>query len=407
MTTYGLTHEGFVAKTLEEVEAGFVAQQRANIDPAIDTSQYGLVGQLNGIYASALAELWELAEAVYDAMDPDQATGQSQDALYALTNTLREGPRPSHALCTVELAIDASIPARAAIASVAGNPVARFSNVTAMVWVDPGGEGGPGPATLEIQFECLTDGPVAANAGTLTQRDTLIDGWLSVTNADDAQLGTDLESDAHYRERRVEELAAQGGGTVAGIRADLMQLPTVLAATVLENTDDFVSVDGLPPHSFEAVVRSEVGAGDEVIIATSIWSNKPAGIETYGSLAVEIVDIEGVPHTIRFSRPDELAVYVALRVTVDPLTYIGDNPLKDAVALSGQTPGSPGFIDVGDPVYAGRYVTVAMQQPGVLNAEARVSLVSDDYATGVAAIPTTLRQLGILDSTRISVVPIP
>jgi len=401
MTVYGLTDAGFVAKTLQDIEASFVAQQRANIDPAIDTSQFGLIGQLNGIVASDLAELWELGENLYDAMDPDQASGDAQDQLYSLTNSLREPATPSRVLCTVVLAASTSIPALTAVASVQGNAAARFTNTFAMT------NATGAPATLSIPFQALATGPVAANAGTLTQRDTLISGWTSVTNALDAELGTDIESDAAYRIRRQDELATQGGGTVAGIRADILQLDTVLAVSVLENVTDAVDANGLPGHSFEAVVRSEIGATDDQAIAATIWANKPAGIQAYGSINVVILDSEGIPHTIGFSRPTEIPVYVALRVTVVAADYGGDAAMKDAIAASAETPGSPGYLDVGDPVYAGRFVTVAMQQPGVLNAECRVSLVSSDYATGVPSVAVTQRQIGTLDTTRISVVPIP
>lgn len=401
MATFGLTDDGFAAKTLEDIEAAFVEQQRANIDPAIDTSQYGLIGQLNGIMASALAELWELAEAVYDAFDPDKATGASQDALYSLTGSLREDATYSRVLCTVQLAASTTIAARAAIASVAGNPAARFTNTVDMV------NAAASPATLtDVPWEALTTGPVLANAGTLTQRETLITGWVSITNPLDAQVGADIESDAAYRERRVDELAAQGGGTVDGIRADLLQLDTVLAALVIENVGETTSVDGLPPKSFEAVVRSSVGATDEDDIAASIWRNKPAGIRAYGSSSGTTTDSQGVERTVAFSRPTERAVYVALRLTTD-LDYVGDAAVKDAVVASAETVGTSGYLEVGTDVYAGRFVTVALQQPGVLNAEARVSFTAADYDTAEPALDIDPREIGTLDTTRISIVPIP
>jgi uncharacterized phage protein gp47/JayE len=402
MTTYGLTADGFVAKTLQDIEAGMVAQQRANIDPGIDTSQYGLIGQLNGIMASEIAELWELAEAVNDAMDPAKAGGASQDALYGLTGPEREDAKPSHVLCTVVLAAGTTIGPREAVASVVGSPTSKFTNVAAMVNV------GAVPATLlDVPFESLATGPVQANAGTLTQRDTLITGWTSVTNPLDAELGSGVESDAAYRQRREDELAAQGGGTVDGIRADLLQLDTVTACTVIENTSGTTDAEGLPPKSFEAIVRSVLGATDADVIAQSIWSNKPAGIETWGSASGTAVDSEGYPRVMRFSRPTELAVYVALRLTVVPAEYIGDAAVNAAIVASAETPGSPGYLDVGVDVYAGSFVTVAMQQRGVLNAECRVSLVSAVYDTGLSAVVTAQREIGALDTTRISIVPIP
>lgn len=397
---WGLTPEGFVAKTLEEIEASMVAKQRDNIDPGIDTSQFGLVGQLNGIMASEIAAVWELAEAVNDSQDPEKARGAAQDALYSLTGTTREDAQPSIVVCEVGLEPGTTIAKHEAIASVQGNADARFWNAEPMVNL------GDGPTTLTVRFEALEPGPTRANAGTLTVRDTLITGWESVTNPADAEPGSNVESDAAYRARREDELAGQGGGTVDGIRAHLLQLGTVTAASVAENTS-IGPVDGLPPKSFCAIVRSTAGADDAQAIADVLWAYKPAGIEAFGTEPpVEVVDSEGTTHQVRFSRPTETPVYLAMRLTTDG-SYIGNDAMKAALIASAETPGSAGYLDVGVDVYAGRFVNVAMGQRGVLNAEARVSLTSADYASGQSAIVIAKTDIATLDTSRISIVAIP
>lgn len=397
---WGLTPEGFVAKTLEEIEAGMQQKQRDNIDPAIDTSQFGLIGQLNGIMASEIAAVWELAEAVNDSQDPDKAQGTQQDGLYALTGTTRDDAQASLVVCDNTLQPGTTIPIGEAIASVVGSPSARFANAVPLV------NAGGSVAVVSAQFEALEPGPTIANAGTLTVRETLPAGWDAVTNPEDAQLGAAIESDAAFRNRREDELFAQGGGTVDGIRADLLKLETVIAANVLENTDSVVSAEGLPPKSFCAVVHSDPGALDEQAIADSIWSNKPAGIEPFGDVLVDVLDSEGVTHTVGFKRPTETDVYVALRITTGP-GYIGDDALKAAIIASAETPNTAGYLDVGVDIYAGRFVTVAMQQRGVLNAEARVSATTSDYALGEPDLVIASFETGVLDSSRISIVPIP
>lgn len=397
---WGLTPEGFVAKTLEEIEAGFVAKQRANIDASIDTSQFGLIGQLNGVMASEIAALWELGEAVNDSQDPDKARGTSQDALYSLTSAPRDGAQPSLVLCECTLDPGTAIPAGEAIASVVGNPSARFANTVPLV------NAGGASAVVVAQFEATEPGATIANANTLTVRETLIAGWAAVTNPADAQPGSAVESDAAYRNRREDELFAQGGGTLDGIRADLLQLPTVIAVGKAENTSMAVSADGLPSKSFCMIVHSSVGADDDQAIADSIWGNKPAGMQSYGTTVVSVTDAEGEPHDVGFSRPLDVAVYVALRLTTD-LNYIGDDAMRVALIASAETPNTAGYLDVGVDVYAGRFVSVALQQRGVLNAEARVSFTAADYPTGVPSLVIASRETGALDTARISIVPIP
>lgn len=400
MTVWGLTPDGFVAKTLEEIEAGMVAKQRDTIDAHIDTSQFGLVGQLNGIMASEIAAVWELAEAVNDSQDPAKARGAAQDALYSLTGVERQDARPSTVVGEVTMQPGASIAVGEAIASVVGNPSARFANAEPMI--NGASEVGIG----WFRFEALETGPIVANAGTLTVRDTLVTGWESITNPEDAVLGSDIESDAAYRARQQDELAAQGGGTVDGIRARLLQLETVIACSVIENTSTVTSPDGVPPKSFMAVVHSSLAVDDRPQIAQAIWDVKPAGIQSYGDYDDTAYDSEGNPHVVGFSRPVERAVYVALRLTTSA-DYVGNDTVKAAIVAHAETPGSPGYLDVGVDVYAGAFVTVAMQQRGVLNAEARVSLTAADYDTGTAAISVAPTETGTLDTGRISIVPIP
>lgn len=398
-SSWGLTPDGFVAKTLEEIEASMVQQQRDTIDPAIDTSRFGLVGQLNDIMASEIAAVWELAEAVNDGQDPAKARGAAQDALYALTGTAREDAKRSVVLCDCVIDGGTVIAVGEAIASVAGNPSARFANAEPMVSTTEG------QTTVQVRFEAMETGPVAANAGTLTTRETLVSGWVSVTNPKDAELGARIESDAAYRARREDELFAQGGGTVDGIRADLLQLGTVIAAAVIENVDD-ITVNGVPAKSFVAIVRSTPGAGDEQAIGDCIWSNKPAGIQAFGNIRVDVVDSAGDPHVVWFARPVVREVYIALRLTTNA-NYLGDTAMREALRASAETPGTPGYLDVGVDVYAGQFVTVAMQQPGVLNAQALVSFTSSDYATGVPSLVIAPAESGAVDTGRISIVPIP
>lgn len=399
MPTWGLTPDGFVAKTLEEIEASMVQQQRDHIDPAIDTSQFGLIGQLNGIMASEIASVWELAEAVNDAQDPAKATGAQQDALYSITGPPREDARVSVVVADCTLEPGTSIAVGEAIASVAGNPDSRFANAELLV------NATGAVVVVSARFEALEPGPLVANANTLTVRDTLPVGWTAVNNPLDADPGADIESDAAYRHRREDELAGQGGGTLDGIRADLLKLETVMAVGMIENVDS-VEVNGVPPKSFVAIVRSTPLANDEQTIAETIWAVKPAGIQAFGDVERTVVDVEGNPHVIGFARATDKDVYIALRLTTGP-EYIGHDALKAAIVASAETPGTAGYLDVGVDVYAGQYVTVAMQQKGVLNAECRVSFAIADYDSGVPSLVIAANETGAVDTSRISIVPIP
>jgi uncharacterized phage protein gp47/JayE len=395
--TVGLTPEGWVPKTYAEIVADLEADQRAKIDPALDTSPDSVVGQQNAIVASKLAELWELGGELYTMLDPEAVTGAQQDALYSLTNTLREAPSKSWVIATVNLDAGTSIAAGLATASVLGNDDARFVNVEPMV------NAGGAAADVEVRFEAEDTGPMyAANAGTLTVIETVLPGWYSITNSEDAVLGQDAEKDAAYRLRRQQELAAPGGSSLIGLRADLLRVPDVTAVQVLENTDSITDEDGMPPHSIEAVVLG----GDDEEIAAVIYRDIAGGIKSHGSELETVTGEDGEDHEIRFSRPEEIDVYLAIEVEQAPGAAVSQADLKAALRDASRDPEDAAFLGVHTSVYSGREVCVAVEVPNVLNARVGLALSSistPDDADALSKIAIGPRQIARLDLERMEV----
>ncbi len=166
---------------------------------------------------------------------------------------------------------------------------------------------------VSMDMVAIEDGPTQALAGTLTVIETPIAGWESVTNPLDAKLGRDIETDAELRIRRALSLANPGTATVEAIRSRLLQVIDVKAAVVYENITMLTDMSGRPPKSFEAVV---LGGADQEI-ADLIWNVKPAGIGSYGSELIVVVDTQGFTHDIKFSRPTEKIINLELTVTTD------------------------------------------------------------------------------------------
>jgi hypothetical protein len=69
--------------------------------------------------------------------------------------------------------------------------------------------------------------------------------------------------------------------------------------SVLENFTDVTDVNGLPPHSIEAIVLG----GADADIAQVIYETKAAGTRPHGTTFVNITDSSGNPQAIGFSRP--------------------------------------------------------------------------------------------------------
>lgn len=96
--TYGVQPTGFVRKPLPiilaEIEAALITEFGPDV---IQTSQSPL-GQINGLMADLIAQLWELAEDAYQSYDPAQAEGIRLDTLARIRLLLRAGGESDESL---------------------------------------------------------------------------------------------------------------------------------------------------------------------------------------------------------------------------------------------------------------------------------------------------------------------
>jgi hypothetical protein len=83
-----VTSAGFERKTEPDIIAEIVAEARATVDPAFDDSPDSVSGQIVGIVGSKHAELYEVLEAVYNALS-ENSSGVQLDRIAALTGTTR------------------------------------------------------------------------------------------------------------------------------------------------------------------------------------------------------------------------------------------------------------------------------------------------------------------------------
>lgn len=213
-------------------------------------------------------------------------------------------------------------------------------------------------------------------------------------NALDATPGVDLETDSAFRTRRELLLRQTGKATLEAIRAALLVVDSVLQAFVFENTTLVTDSDGLPGKAFESVVRGGVDAD----IAQAIFDTKPAGILAFGVTPIVVTDSQGIDHTISFTRPTDVEIWIDIVVTVDPVLYPldGDDQIKAILVALGDT------LVIGQDVIYERFQAEVFQIPGVLDVPT--------FFTGLTASPTGVvnlviasRSLAVFDTTRVTV----
>lgn len=364
----GLTSTGFEAKDLQTILAEIEADEHAKINASLAVSEEEPIGQVNRIFSDQLDQAWQALGAAYSAAYRKSATGAALDAIGALTGTQRL-PEKKTTVTAVAFGTTTTLLSAGRGASVSGAAGSKFKSLAdatltapaawaaatlytkgALVLNDTGkiyyatsksgtsaGSGGPtgtGTAITDntvtwcyvatvaaaalLSMEAETAGPFAVAQGGLTVIETPVSGWAGLMNPEAGVTGRNVESDEAYRVRQEESLTVQGAAGADAVRADLLAITSlngfsqdVTAATVFENYTDATDGNGLPPHSIECLVSG----GLDQDVANTIWASKAAGIRTYGTSSAVVTDSAGDAHTIYFSRPVLVPIYLIIDVT--------------------------------------------------------------------------------------------
>ncbi len=426
--TYGLTSTGFLPKPLTVIRSEINATLQAVFGNSIDVSDKSLLGQLVGIFAEREARAWQLAQQAYIAFDPDAATGPSLDAVAAITGTTR--PKATYSTVTLTLTgapttvvasgsqvktastgalfattASATLTALTAWAQstayTAGQRVTANSrayqctvsgtssgsgtgpSTTASDITDGGAHWtylGDGTAAVDVAAQAVNTGPVVAVARDLTQIATGVGGWQGVINLLDATPGRNVASDDELRQLREFELAGDGSSPADAIRAKILELattPPVATCTVFANNTDTTDGGGRPPHSVECLIQG--GADQDIYDA--LLANVAAGINTYGTSVGTSTDSEGKTHTIKFSRPATINIYVDVTLTYDATTYGGDAAVQSIIAAYGAN------VPVDLDVFVSQVAAQVFKVPGVLDVS--VLVFTDSIGAPTAWAPST------------------
>lgn len=471
---YGLTSAGFRRKRLPEILQSLNDRVADKLGVPIQTGSNSIFGQLHGIYAYEIADLWEQAEEIYNAMYPNTANGAALSNSAALAGISLIDAEQTTLVATCYGTDNASIPYGSQIASSSDSTLifsctdtdatisaskasyaevilsaavaagteysltidgakktytAAAGNTAATVLSGLSSQFSFADRTLEISngalvismasqkstcsvavgnmslqligspvnFRCETYGAINPSVGSVSQIVTTYAGWSAVKNNMAASVGRPAETDTALRQRWSSSVYSRSSAMVESIQAALLDVDGVTAAKVYENTSDSADSDGRPPHSTESVV---VG-GSSIDIASAIFSRRVGGIDTFGSASDTVTDSQGVPHTIKFNRPEEVMIWLKI--------VIGDNPdetlpaaamqeILEAVLAKGKAQ------TIGQDVILQRYFSTifsATTGVGYINITACSGSTAGTYSASNISINS--RQIAVFDKSRIEV----
>lgn len=297
-----LTDKGFERQTYEEILS--IQTERAKIlfGDDIDTTENSTFGKILRLMCMDSAEHQQTAEKVYLGAFPNTADGVSLDRLCRLVGISRNPATYAQHEIEVTGTTAGLVPMGFLVA--AGDVV--FHTVDSFRLVD-------GKATVIV--ECNEAGTIGnvevGEINTIVNPDTSI---TAIKHTAVYQAAEEIETDYELRKRFPQAISGAGSGTPDSLRGAILRVSGVESVLIQENYST-EEVDGIPAHSFRCYVLAPKSAKQE--IAEAIFSKKPIGVSTAGTEAVEIADVGGGLHLIRFSWTEEKTVYIKCNITTD------------------------------------------------------------------------------------------
>lgn len=380
----GLDASGFTPKSLDTVRTELGEAFRSVFGPSFAVDADSVSGELIGILAAREADLWALAAEIYASAFPDGATKDALDRLCLITGVTRRPAAYSRVVVTMAGTPGTVVPAGTRFSDPTTGRACTLDSASTLV-------GGLAANTCTA----TAVGAFPFPAGSITHIDTPRAGLTSViNNLDGFYLGSEAESDAQLRIRRQNSLRALGGGSVDAIRARLLEVTGVTECAVYENVTDATDGYGVPPHAIEVVILG----GAAQAIGDALLAVRPAGILTYGTTSATSTDSNSVAHTMSFSRPVDVPIYVDIAVL-----YSGTPPdnlaarVKAALVAYGAT-----HYSVGAPVRSAPLGAEALGVTSVVDVAHCFIGMSPSPSTSTTVTPTN-RQRAVLDTSRITV----
>ncbi|GAB7202372.1 baseplate J/gp47 family protein [Dickeya oryzae] len=257
-------------------------------------------GQMVALMALSIHDANTTAIAVYNSYSPSTALSDALTRNVKINGIGRKGETRS----TVDLLLTGTAGTDITNGSVKDDNSVIW-NLPALVTIGVGG-------TVTVTATCNTSGAVAALAGTITGINTPTRGWTSVTNPSAATVGAAAETDAELRIRQAQSVALPSLTPFEAVDGAIASIAGVTRHKLYENDTGAVDANGLPAHSISAIVDG----GDATTIAQTIRGKKGQGVATYGKTPIVVPDKYGNPHTISFSRPVNVPIYVSITMQV-------------------------------------------------------------------------------------------
>lgn len=378
------------AATLDQVRNEYRTAFGDDLDVSAETPQ--------GVLITAETESRDAVArnnaALANQINPNLAGGVFLDAVWKLTGGQRFTATPSVIRGAVLAGIPSTIIPAGVIASV-GPDGARFQLASTVV-LDGTGE------ALGV-FQSVELGAFPAAVGALNTIVTGVLGWETVTNPYAAEEGELEESDAASRRRRRLTLALQGVSLPEAIVSGVMDLPGVRSMILRENvTNAPITIEGVDLVAHSIYVCVDGGIDND--IALMLLRKKSMGAGWNGTTTISVIEpYSGQTYAVKFSRPDEITIY--MRVTVAANAPYADVPGTIRAAIlayaNGEQADEDGFVVGGD--VSAFEIASAVNRTAAPIYVTNLELSLDGITYSTTTIPITIAEIATVIAGNIAV----
>lgn len=400
MAEYGVTNEGWQAKRLADILNETAVELAQVTDPVSgnrlnpDFNSDDPAMQIVKVPLNQTAEGWEAAQIAYNQFNPLLAQGPAVDGLLAITGISR--------LPSTKTILNIEMVGTAGATVLAGQTISDvfdsnlFTTNTTVIF------DASGLATTTAT--ATATGTIIVTNNTITKIKTPQPNWSSVSNLSTISVGTNEEKDTPAEVRRRRSNAAPSAAPADSVQANLANLEGVTFARVKINNTLLTDNDGIPAKQQACIILG----GNNIEIARTILQRSGCTAEFFGDIEVVLIDAQGEPNPVRFSRPTQLIMSVDIDITVTNASLYpsdGDQQIKDNIVLYSVEGAdafgiTDGFNQNGFPpgtdVIVSRLYTPVNQVAGH-----KINSITVNGST--TQIPVAFNELAIFDASNIAV----
>lgn len=353
-----LDKNGYSRQTYEELKESILTRYVQLFGSDVDTSDQSIFGMFASLMAYMLSEDFENAEMVMNGMFIDYATGVQLDKLGANYGVTRN---PA-SYAEVELSFTGTPSYTIDEGMLFENATNTQFQMLDEVILNENGNG----KGMAVSVEQSASYNVPANQvwSALEPSDNI----ASITNANQATGGSEIEADLAFANRIKQTMKGKNNSSINGILTELLSVTGTIAVNLIDNKTKEKDSNGNPPNSVHVYVHG----GKDTDIAQALLNTVSPGIELVGQQVVHLNDVNGKDRVINFDRATITPIYMHLTLeTNDKFPTGGADLIKNAIV------NGVANINMGDTLIYTKLYSYIYSIAGVVDAQLTIGKSTD------------------------------